>query len=237
MKKCEECDHTVPNAAVHNTCSDHPNVSLIYVTDCDVEFVYIKPENPTNNQRWIGGLLRQYRVEPSKNFHSHKSISSHRIPQKVRSDIAKAVEANTSLTASQLACGQGLQYHPAAADLSAAHQGRLNMIKRQVINKSGSLKSKGRIDLLEMETITDRVDNEDSQVEGSSRVSDEYKQKGRPYMRNFAITSSLIYQVIMSPLMSSVLAKAEYIEVGTTYNENTDLPYLLNITAFDYTVM
>ena len=43
----------------------------------------------------------------------------------------------------------------------------------------------------------------------------------------------------MSPLMSSVLARAEYIniEVDTTYNENTDLPYLLNITAFDYTVM
>ena len=34
-----------------------------------------------------------------------------------------------------------------------------------------------------------------------------------------------------------VLARAEYIEVDTTYNENTDLPYLLNITAFDYTVM
>ena len=32
------------------------------------------------------------------------------------------------------------------------------------------------------------------------------------------------------------MAKAEYIEVDTTYNENTDLPYLLNVTAFDYTV-
>ena len=32
------------------------------------------------------------------------------------------------------------------------------MIKRQAINKSGSLKSKRRMDLLEMETIADRVD-------------------------------------------------------------------------------
>ena len=237
VKKCNECDHTVTNAAVRNTCPDHPNTPLICVTDCDVEFVYIRPENPKDNRRWIGGLLRQHQVEPSKNFHSHDSVSSHRIPQKVCSDIAKAVEANPSLTASQIACGQGLQYRPAAADLSAAHQGRLNTIKRQVINKSGSLKSKGRMDLLEMETIADRVDNEDSQVEGSSRVSDEYKEKGRPYMRSYAITSSLVYQIIMSPLMSSVLARAEYIEVDTTYNENTDLPYLLNITAFDYTVM
>ena len=38
------------------------------------------------------------------------------------------------------------------------------MIKQQVINKSGSLKSKGRMDLLEMETIADRVDSEDSQA-------------------------------------------------------------------------
>ena len=37
--------------------------------------------------------------------------------------------------------------------------------------------------------------------------------------------------------MSYVLAKAEYIEVDTNYNENTDLPYLLNITAFNYTVI
>ena len=57
-------------------------------------------------------------------------------------------------------------------------------------------------------------------------------------MRNYAMISSLFYQVIMSPLMSSLLAKAEYnIEVDSTYNENIDLPYLLNITAFDYTVM
>ena len=181
VKRCSECEHTVPNAAVRNTCTDHPNASLICVTDCDLEFVYVRPENPTDKRRWIGELLRQHQVEPSKNFHSHGSISSHRIPKKVRTDIAKAVEANPSLTASQIACGQGLQYRPAAADLSAAHQGRLNMMKRQVINKSGSLKSKGRMDLLEMETIADRVDNQDSQVEGSSMVSDEYKKRSSIY--------------------------------------------------------
>ena len=88
-----------------------------------------------------------------------------------------------------------------------------------------------------METIADSVDDNDLQVEGSSNTSEEYKQRGCPYMRSYAITSSLIYQLIMSPLMSSVLAKAEYIEMDTTYNENTDLPYLLNITTFDYTIM
>ena len=51
------------------------------------------------------------------------------------------------------------------------------------------------------------------------------------------ITSDLVYQLIMTPLMSSVLAKSDYLEVDTTYNENTDLPFLLNVTAFDYNVM
>ena len=36
----------------------------------------------------------------------------------------------------------------------------------------------------------------------------------------------------MTPLMSSVLASADYIEVDTTYNENTDLPCLFNVTTY-----
>ena len=47
----------------------------------------------------------------------------------------------------------------------------------------------------------------------------------------------LIYQLIMTSLMSRILCSSEYIEVDTTYNENTDLPYLFNVTAFDYKVM
>ena len=97
-------------------------------------------------------------------------MATHRIPRKVRKDIAAAVEANPSLTASQLACGQGLKYCPAAADLSAAHQGRLSSIKRQVIKKSG-YKYKGPMESLEMETLADVVDSDDSQAEGSSKKS------------------------------------------------------------------
>ena len=37
--------------------------------------------------------------------------------------------------------------------------------------------------------------------------------------------------------MSGILAKTDYIEVDTTYNENTDLPYLFNVTTFDYKIM
>ena len=85
-----------------------------------------------------------------------------------------------------------------------------------------------------MENLADAIDSADEVVEGSSNVSSEYQDRGQPYnMRKYAISSSLIYQLIMSPLMSSILEKAEYIEVDMTYNENTDLPYLWNITAID----
>ena len=103
VKKCNKCEHTVPNSATHNTCSDHPNATPVHITDCEVEFVCIRPENPTDNRKWVRELLRQHQIEPSKNFHNHKPIATHRIPQKVRKDIATAVETNPSLTASQLA--------------------------------------------------------------------------------------------------------------------------------------
>ena len=50
--------------------------------------------------------------------------------------------------------------------------------------------------LLEMENLADTIDSADREVEGSSSVSDEYKLRGGPYMRKYAITSSLVYQLI-----------------------------------------
>ena len=42
-------------------------------------------------------------------------------------------------------------------------------------------------------------------------------------MRDFAISSSLSYQFIMSPLMCKLLAEADFLETDTTYNENMEL--------------
>jgi hypothetical protein len=68
------------------------------------------------------------------------------------------------------------------------------------------------------------VDEIDKENEGSQNVSMEYINLCSPYMKKYAITSDLVYQLIMTPLMSSILAKSEYIEVDTTYIKNTDLP-------------
>ena len=236
VKKCSECEHVLPNSAIKNTCVDHPTSGLIRVTNCEVEFVYIRPIERSNNQRWIGGLVRKHKFSKKCNLHNHNNIVRHRIPTKVRKDIAHAVESNPTLTTSELSCGKGLGYCPAAADLSAAHKGRLNMIRRQVLEKTDK-PCKGYLSLLEMEKIADQVDDKDQQTEGSDKVSTEYKKLCRPYMRKYAITTDLIYQLIMTPLMSRILCNSEYIEVDTTYNENSDLPYLFNVTAFDYKVM
>ena len=189
-----------------------------------------------DNQRWVSGLLRK-QFPATENFHSHGKIASHGIPQKVRQEIMSAVIANPSLTTSQISNGQGIEYCPSAADLSATHSGRLNSIRKHALKKSevvsNSKGHKGHMILLEMETLADTIDSADQVVEGSSNVSSEYRVRGQPYMRKYALTSSLVYQ-LMSPLMSSILAKAEYIEVDMTYNENTDLPYLWNVTVFDY---
>ena len=123
-KKCSECDHTLPNSAILNTCVDHLNSALIKVKTCEVEFVYICPDNPEDNRRWIGGLMRKHKFTPQTNFHSHNSISSHRIPKKIRVDITSAVMSNPALKTTELACGQGLGYCSVTADLSAAHKGR-----------------------------------------------------------------------------------------------------------------
>ena len=97
------------------------NVGPIVMALCDQGVQAIGyPDNPKDNRRWIGGLMRKYKFTLQPNFHSHNSISTHRIPTKIRVD---AVRSNPALKTTELACGQGLGYCPAAADLSAAHKG------------------------------------------------------------------------------------------------------------------
>ena len=88
-----------------------------------------------------------------------------------------------------------------------------------------------------MEKIADKVDHKDAASGGSSALSEAYKKLGRPYMRDYAISSSITYQFIMSPLMCKLLAEADFLETNTTYNENTELTYLFNATVFDYTTI
>ena len=82
VKKCEQCDHTVCNSTIRNTCREHSNFPLVQVSDCDVEFVYLKPEDANDNQRWIGDLLRKHSFPAAKNFHSHGKLPHTEFPRK-----------------------------------------------------------------------------------------------------------------------------------------------------------
>ena len=115
VKKCEQCDHTVCNSTIRNTYREHSNSPLVQVSDWSVEFVYLRPEDINDNQRWVGGLLRKHSFPATENFHSHGKIASHRIPQKVRQEITSAVFANPSLTTSQISNGQGIEYRPSCS--------------------------------------------------------------------------------------------------------------------------
>ena len=89
-----------------------------------------------------------------------------------------------------------------------------------------------------MEKIADKVDRKDAASEGSSALSEAYKKLGRPYMRDYVISSSITFQFIRSPLMYKLLAEADFLETDTMYNnENTELTYLFNATVFDYTTI
>ena len=157
-------------------------ITLVQISDYDVKFVYLRPKDASDNQRWIGGLLRKHSFPAVENFHLYGKIASHRIPQKVSQEITSAVIANSSLTTSQISNGQRIEYRPSATDLSATHSGRLNFIRKQALKKreldSNCKGHKGHMMLLEMENLADAIDDADRVVEGSTNVSSEYRDRG-----------------------------------------------------------
>lgn len=236
IKKCSQCEHHTQNSSVRNTCPIHPNADLIQIEGCPVEFVYIFPENKKDMRRWTGGLCRSHNLQPSLNHHNHGAPASHNIPQFIRAKVSDALEVNPTLTTAQLSAGQGLPSRPGAADLSATHYGRLNEVRKNVLQKTG-VSVRGVQIVMEMEKMADKIDQKDSEVEGSTQMSSEYAKLGRPYLQDYCITKDITYQFIMSPFMCQLLQESDFIEADTTYNENSELKYLFNCTAFDYISM
>ena len=177
-------------------------------------------------------------VTPKNNLHNHpiNGSLSHKIPKKVSSDLGKTIKDNPYLTTRQIASGQGLGYRPGSADIAGNSYGRLDYHRKKTLKECG-LNSKGIHMVSEMEKIADKIDLKDSQIEGSTMISKRYSEIGRPYMRDYNISPTFMYQFIMSPLMSKLLSEAEFLETDTTYNENSELMYLFNATVFNYDTM
>lgn len=96
--------------------------------------------------------------------------------------MADALEANPTLTTSELACRQGLSFHPGAADLSVTHQGRIGQLRQSIIKKSGTF-SKGLQVFMDMEKIDDKVDAKNASVEGSDTTANDMHKLDTPICR------------------------------------------------------
>ena len=95
-------------------CPDR-DMNLERSTGCPDEFVYIHSKEPSDNRRWIGGLVHCQK-SPSDDLHNHPLHNATKISQCIRQKISVAVSANPSLTASDIARGQGMGFLPSAAD-------------------------------------------------------------------------------------------------------------------------
>lgn len=68
-------------------------------------------------------------------------------------------------------------------------------------------------------------------------ILDQYKELGHPYVADFSISTGLSWVLSMSPIMSTVLGEAEFVEVDVTYKAAVEFDYLLNMVAFHYSTL
>ena len=66
---------------------------------------------------------------------------------------------------------------------------------------------------------------------------DHYGKLAHPYIRKYGIGDDFTWVLVMNPLMSEVLSTSQFIEVDVTYKSYFELPYLLNVVAFNYLTM
>ena len=104
--------------------------------------------------------------------------------------------------------------------------------------RSNSVLCSTKWDIASFEKIADDIDKEDASNESNlCSSSNELKKLSRPYLVSAGIENGLQYIFTMNPLMSEILAKAEFIEADITYNETKEYRYLFNAAAFNEATM
>ena len=66
---------------------------------------------------------------------------------------------------------------------------------------------------------------------------EQYNKYGRPYLVSAGVENDIKYACAMSPLMSQVLAGAEFLQTDITYNQSAQYPYLFNAVVFNEVTM
>jgi len=80
-------------------------VKLVEVKNCPVEFLYVFPIDECDNCRWIGGVIRLKDIPAQCNVHVQpiRPCLSHKLPEKLKKDMAHTLKDNPYLSTQQLA--------------------------------------------------------------------------------------------------------------------------------------
>ncbi len=123
---------------------------------------------------------------------------------------------------------------PGAASLAANHKGKLKNLRLATLRESGV---PPETCIITLEKAAKQLDAEMAKSTGDPGHFAEYRERGHPYQRDYSLSPSLTWVLCMSPLMSEILAAADFVEMDVTYKAAVEMEYLLNVVAFNYTTM
>ena len=63
---------------------------------------------------------------------------------------------------------------------------------------------------------------------------DAYQKLGHPYILDYSVGKDFTWVLCMSPLMASIMAKSDFIEVDATFKASIELDNTINVITFDY---
>ena len=100
-------------------------MTLTKTTCCPIDLVSLYPKDSTEQRRWFGGVVRSQK-QATCDLHNHKIHGPSKIAQCVKEKISEAVTNNHALTPTDISCGKGLGFIPAAVVSALSHSGKIS---------------------------------------------------------------------------------------------------------------
>lgn len=129
-----------------------------------------------------------------------------------------------------------MSYLPAAASLAATHKGRIKNIRSAALRESKEERNPGFV-ILTFEEECLSLDRSLLAELGYPEHMNVYSERGHSYIRDYSLNPSFTWVLSMSPMMASILSKAEFVEVDATFKASLELEYLFNTVCFDYELL
>ena len=167
---------------------------------------------------------------------NHKIHGPSKIAQCVKDKISEAVTSNHALTPTDISCGKGLGFIPAAVDSASSHSGNISYEVTKTKVKTGIKQKYWFPSKFEHEAdIIDESDNTLSDDEKNTLKR--CTENGRPYLVACGYEEGVNYIFTMLPIMENILASSDFIQCDITYDDCTDYPYIFNAVAFNNVTM